>query len=226
MLILAIDTSTSTASVALYDSKKGVIGEINLNIGLNHSETILPIIDNLFNITKYTKDDIDRVVVSIGPGSFTGIRVGVAIAKGMVYGKDIEIVGINELDMLSHTVSKTDKKIVSMIDARKEKVFYAEYRYNDNEIKKISEYKVDFIKNIIENNEEEIIFTGEAAIKYRKKILEYSNNRDIVINNSIGYSRAAILAELGAKKESESVHEIEPYYINKTEAELEKEKSV
>jgi N6-L-threonylcarbamoyladenine synthase len=226
MLILAIDTSTSTASVALYDSKKGVIGEINLNIGLNHSETILPIIDNLFNITKYTKDDIDRVVVSIGPGSFTGIRVGVAIAKGMVYGKNIEIVGINELDMLSHTVSKTDKKIVSIIDARKEKVFYAEYRYNDNEIKKISEYKVEFIKNIIENNEEEIIFTGEAAIKYRKKILEYSNNRDIVINNSIGYSRAAILAELGAKKESESVHEIEPYYINKTEAELEKEKSV
>ncbi|TDT67900.1 tRNA threonylcarbamoyl adenosine modification protein YeaZ [Hypnocyclicus thermotrophus] len=226
MLILAIDTSTNVASVALYDSKKGVIGEINLNIGLNHSETILAIIDNLFNITKYSKDKIDRVVVSIGPGSFTGIRVGVAIAKGIVYGKDIEIVGINELDMLSYTVSKTDKKIISMIDARKEKVFYAEYKYDKSEIKQISEYRVDFIKNIIENSKEEFIFTGDGAIKYREKILEYTNNKGIIINNSTGYSRAAILAELGIKKEAENIHKIEPYYVNKTQAELEKEKKV
>lgn len=86
MLVLAIDTATKIGSVSLFDNKIGVIGELNLYVKVNHSAVIMEMIDNLFKMTKLSIKDVDRVAVTVGPGSFTGIRIGVAVAKGLCYG--------------------------------------------------------------------------------------------------------------------------------------------
>ena len=86
MLVLAIDTATKIGSVSLFDDKIGVIGELNLYVKVNHSAVIMEMIDNLFKMTKLSIKDVDRVAVTVGPGSFTGIRIGVAVAKGLCYG--------------------------------------------------------------------------------------------------------------------------------------------
>ena len=83
MLVLAIDTATKIGSVALYDDKIGVIGEINLYVKVNHSNVIMDVVDSLFKLSGLNIKDVDRIAVTIGPGSFTGIRIGTAIAKGL-----------------------------------------------------------------------------------------------------------------------------------------------
>ena len=85
MVVLGIDASTKTGSVALYDSEIGILSEVNANIRLNHSDSLMSIIDMVFSLAKLKPKDIDRVAVSVGPGSFTGIRVGVGTAKGLAY---------------------------------------------------------------------------------------------------------------------------------------------
>ena len=127
MLVLAIDTSTKIGSVSLYDDKIGVIGELNLYIKVNHSAVIMNMIDNLFKMTKLSIKDVDRVAVSVGPGSFTGIRIGVAVAKGLCYGTKKSIVGINELDLLVQNIEAGEGIVIPLLDARKERVYYSIY---------------------------------------------------------------------------------------------------
>jgi N6-L-threonylcarbamoyladenine synthase len=136
MVILGIDASTKTGSVALYDSEIGILSEINANIRLNHSDSLMSIIDMVFSLAKLKPKDIDRIAVSIGPGSFTGIRVGVGTAKGLAYSIGCDLVGVNELDILAHTVSQTPNKIMSLIDARKGRVYYSAYEYNGDLIER------------------------------------------------------------------------------------------
>ena len=119
MLVLAIDTATKIGSVALYDDKVGVLGELNLYIKVNHSAIIMSMIDNLFKMTKLSIKDVDRIAVTVGPGSFTGIRIGVAVAKGLCYGTNKSIVGINELDLLANNLEAFEGTVVPLIYARK-----------------------------------------------------------------------------------------------------------
>lgn len=127
MLVLAIDTATKIGSVSLYDDKIGVIGELNLYIKVNHSAIIMSMIDNLFKMTKLSIKDVDRVAVTVGPGSFTGIRIGVAVAKGLCYGTSKSIVGINELDLLVQNIEAGEGLVIPLLDARKERVYYSIY---------------------------------------------------------------------------------------------------
>ena len=92
MLILAVDTSTNVGSAALYSSETGLVGEVTLNIKRTHSENIMAAVDYLLKLTEHTINDVDKFAVSIGPGSFTGIRIGVAVVKGLAYstGKTIQ----------------------------------------------------------------------------------------------------------------------------------------
>ena len=150
MLVLAIDTATKMGSVALYDSKIGVIGELNLYVKVNHSAVIMEMIDNLFKMTKLSIKDVDRVAVTVGPGSFTGIRIGVAVAKGLCFGSNRSIVGINELDLVAQEAEAGEGVIVPLLDARKERVYYSIYEKKEG-IKRVSEYKDGEIRDLLES---------------------------------------------------------------------------
>lgn len=224
MLILAIDTSTNIGTVAIYDNKKGIVGEITLNVKQNHSAITMTTIDTLFNLTGIDKKEIDKIAVSIGPGSFTGIRIGVGLAKGLAYALKKPIAGINELDLLANTYSG-DKKVIAMLDARKERVFSGAYRRENNTFILTGEYTAEELENILDGVEDETVFVGDGATAYENIIKEKLGDKSLFIKKSLNISRASLLAELAENKE-DNLFTLEPYYVTKSQAEKEKKKEI
>ncbi|MEG0069109.1 tRNA (adenosine(37)-N6)-threonylcarbamoyltransferase complex dimerization subunit type 1 TsaB [Cetobacterium sp.] len=221
MLILAIDTSTNIGTLALYSSETGVVGEITLNVKQNHSAITMTTLDTLLNLTGVDKKEIDKIAVSIGPGSFTGIRIGVGLAKGLAYALKKPMAGINELDLLAQMYTG-DKKVVAMLDARKERVFCGVYRKENDTFILEGEYMAEELENILENITEETVFVGDGAFIYRELIKNKIGNKAIFVPNSLNISRASMLAEMAINKE-DNLFTLEPYYVTKSQAEREKE---
>ena len=221
MLILAIDTSTNIGSIALYDTEKGVIGEITLNVKQNHSAITMTVLDTLLTISNTDKKDIDKIAVSIGPGSFTGIRIGVGLAKGLAYALKKPIVGINELDLLAN-IYTGDKKVIAMLDARKERVFCGVYKRKNNTFTLENDYLAEELMNILETVTEPTVFVGDGAFIYKDIIRNKLEDKAIFIKNALNIPRASLIAELGQDKE-DNLFLLEPYYVSKSQAEREKE---
>lgn len=225
MLVLAIDTATKIASVALYDDKIGVVGEINLYVKLNHSNVIMTAIDNLFKMTNLKIQDVDKVAVTLGPGSFTGIRIGVAIAKGLVFGTDKKIVGINELDVIAYNAEGREEIVVPLIDARKERVYASSYIFEKEKLKRLTDYVNSDLEDILKELEgKKAIFIGDGAIAYKNIIEEKLKENAFVFSKTSSIPRAVVAAKLACEKEGDNLYTLEPYYVNKSQAEIEKEK--
>ena len=220
MLVLGIDTTTKIASVGLYDDKKGFLGEINLFVKTNHSNVIMSMVDNLFKMTKFNINDVDKIAVSIGPGSFTGIRIGVAIAKGLAFGSKKTIAGINELDMIAN-LANSKGTVVALLDARKKRVYSAIYR-DDEKIVKDEVGELSLVLDKFKNSDEEIVFVGDGAIAYRDIIIEELGEKAKIIDDMTSISRAVILAKMALDRE-DNLYTLEPFYVNKSQAEQEKE---
>ena len=223
MLVLAIDTSTKAGSVALFDDKKGLLGEIIINIDRNHSDTMMKAIDYLFEISKKKIDDLSKIAVTEGPGSFTGIRVGMGIVKGLVFGKNIEVVSMNTLDLLAEEVI-FEGEVVPLIDARKGRVYYSIYEKNTSKTKRISNYMDGELEKILETlKNRKICFTGDASYIYKNEIINIMGENAIFLPESRILPRASILAEKALNLEKVNPIILEPYYHSKTQAEREKE---
>jgi len=222
MLVLAIDTSTKVGSVALFDEKKGLLAELLVNVKTNHSDTIMNAIDYIMNLSDVEVDELDRVAVTLGPGSFTGIRIGIAIAKALVFGKKIEIVAMNTLDLLASEISEKTY-IMPLIDAKKERAYYSFYEKNEG-IDRLIQYKDGELKEFLEEyKDKKIVFTGDGSHNYKNLIVDIMGDNASFLNRSRIVPRAAILAEEGMKLEPVNDVILEPYYHSKTQAEREKE---
>ena len=224
MLILAIDTATKIGSVALYEDKTGIIGEINLYVKVNHSNVIMKAVDSLFDLSGYTIKDVDKIAVTTGPGSFTGIRIGVAIAKGLAYSLKKPIIGINELDVLAETGEEREGLIVPLIDARKERVYYSQYKYENRKLVRKEEYKDGELRDILEKLKgEKVAFIGDGAIVNQELIKEIMGEDNIVFSKVNSIPRAAMAAQMALHHEDDKIYTLEPFYLNKSQAEREKE---
>lgn len=224
MLILAIDTATKIGSVALYEDKTGIIGEINLYVKVNHSNVIMKAVDSLFDLSGYTIKDVDKIAVTTGPGSFTGIRIGVAIAKGLAYSLKKPIIGINELDVLAETGEEREGLIVPLIDARKERVYYSQYKYENRKLVRKEEYKDGELRDILEKLKgEKVAFIGDGAIVNQELIKEIMGEDNIVFSKVNSIPRAAMAAQMALYHEDDNIYTLEPFYLNKSQAEREKE---
>lgn len=225
MLILGIDTSTNVGSVAIYSDTKGILGEITININKTHSENIMVMIDNLFHLTGTTMKDIDKIAVSIGPGSFTGIRIGVAVAKGLACSTNCKIAGINELDIIAKNSTANDIEICSIIDARKERGYYCTFKYENNSLKQLEEYSVGELRPFLEKRKEiKTLYLGDGAINYKNLISEITKENCYFAEKSLTLPRASVLCELAIDKE-DNLYTMEPIYLSKSQAEREKEKT-
>lgn len=161
MKILSIDTSSSICSVAILEDSK-IIKEMHNYSEREHSETLMPMIDELFKSTNLSLDDIGLIACSVGPGSFTGIRIGIATVKAFADAKNIPVVGVNSLEALAFcgvlensTNQKGDGEYVSLIDARNDNVYFAIYKmkkglfsiYKNPEVMQISE-AITYVDNL------------------------------------------------------------------------------
>ena len=193
MLTFAMTTTTKLAGLSLYEKDK-LLGEIHVEMAKTHSTTILEQIDSLLKWTGKKLGEIENVIVSIGPGSFTGVRIAISVVKGLFFGKNVNFYEVNELDALGfqgyynlkiNLENEENVKIYSLIDSRKEKVYCAAYEiFNGkagNRLKLVKNYEVmkldNVIEEIIENkqngeNNKKIYLIGDAVFNYKVKILD------------------------------------------------------
>ena len=156
MKILSIDTSSSICSVAILEDTK-IIKEMHNFSEKEHSETLMPMIDELFKTTNLSLDNIELIACSVGPGSFTGIRIGIATVKAFADAKNIPVVGVNSLEAMAYlgVAQKGDGEYVSILDARNDNVYFAIYKmkkgqfsiYKNPEAMQISE-AITYIDNL------------------------------------------------------------------------------
>ena len=211
MLILGIDTSTKICTCSIFDSENGVIAETSLSVKKNHSNIVMPIIDNLFKISDLTINDIDKIAVAIGPGSFTGVRIALGIAKGLAMALNKPLIAINELDILEAIASGNENEIIPLIDARKERVYY---KYQN---KYVDDYLINLISNFDKNKK--YIFVGDGATNYKNILKDNLGENAIVLSMYNAFPRASILCELALNKEEANIYTLEPEYISKSRAE-------
>lgn len=181
MKILGIDTSAKTSSVGIVEDGK-VVDEVFVNEGLTHSETIMPMIDKLLKQNNISVDDIDAYAVNNGPGSFTGVRIGVAVVKGMAFKDDKDCYEVSTLDSIAYNCIYKDGKVVSCIDARRNQVFNAVYSVSKGKLTKEVNDRSILIKDLYEelkDVEENIYFVGDG----QDKVLDYFSENDMLKEN-------------------------------------------
>ena len=211
MLILGIDTSTKICTCSIFDSENGVIAETSLSVKKNHSNIVMPIIDNLFKISDLTINDIDKIAVAIGPGSFTGVRIALGIAKGLAMALNKPLIAVNELDILEAIASGNENEIIPLIDARKERVYY---KYQNTYI---DDYLINLISSFDKNKK--YVFVGDGATNYENILKDNLGDNAIILPMHNAFPRASVLCELALNKEEANIYTLEPEYISKSRAE-------
>ena len=211
MLILGIDTSTKICTCSIFDSENGVIAETSLSVKKNHSNIVMPIIDNLFKISDLNINDIDKIVVAIGPGSFTGVRIALGIAKGLAMALNKPLIAVNELDILEAIASGNENEIIPLIDARKERVYY---KYQNTYI---DDYLINLISSFDKNKK--YVFVGDGATNYENILKDNLGDNAIILPMYNAFPRASVLCELALNKEEANIYTLEPEYISKSRAE-------
>jgi tRNA threonylcarbamoyladenosine biosynthesis protein TsaB len=227
MLTLAFDTSSKTAAVALLRDDV-VLYDAIINIGLNHSEVLLPAIDYACLQTGVKIDAIDLFACTIGPGSFTGLRIGVSTLKGLMLATGKHAVGVSSLAALALNIGESSKIICSAMDAGRGQVYAAFYRYNENGLlDQIGTDNAVDPREIILDPEQEILFVGDGAIKYADMI---SNNKNIKIHIASAaqhYIRASSVGILGREKynrnELLNSETFVPVYLRSADARVKKD---
>ncbi len=212
MLILGIDTSTKICTSCIFDTEEGIVAETSLLVKKNHSNIVMPIIDNLFKISDLDINDIDKIAVAIGPGSFTGVRIALGIAKGLAMALKKPLIAINELDILEAIGIKANYDyVIPLIDARKERVYY---KYQDS---CKDGYLVDLLNNL--DKEKKYLFVGDGAVNYEHLLKENFETNYITLQKFHNFPRASILCELAIEREESNIYTLEPQYISKSRAE-------
>lgn len=221
MKILSIDTASNLCTVAILENTE-CIKEITVNDARNHSEKIMPVIEQVLNETSLTLKDIDLIVCDKGPGSFTGIRIGVGTVLAFQDSLNIPCIGINALEALAYNIHQ-DGFICSLIDARNNNVYYGLFKHHDNEYSQIGTlaFKTidEAISTLISQIEPNIpiYFVGDGTIANKTLIEENISNCVFTENNDLSsYSLGIAGYKSYIQKGSTSVM---PLYLRKSQAE-------
>ena len=225
MKILAIDTSSAICSVALLENDK-LIDKNEINDGKTHSENLMPLLDELLKRNLCDIKNIDMLACCTGPGSFTGIRIGVATIKPIAEILNIKIASVTSLETLAKNVEKIEdsESIVSLIDARNNQVYCGVF---DNNYNKKEEYFADDINVIINDIKkyEKIICVGNGALLHKELLNKELNYVKFVENNN---QTAENVGKIGYKKFLEdnlyTADTLVPIYLRKSQAERMKNK--
>ena len=226
MRVLAGDTSTSVNTVAIVDGDQ-VLAETVVECGRTHTERLLGTIDWVLDQAGMTLDALDVLAVSIGPGSFTGLRVGLATWKGLAAGAGLGLIGVPTLDAMTRVCVFTDVIVCPLLDAKMGEVFGATYAFTAGERRKLTEDLACPVDDILAKLEGEVVFLGDGAEKYRADI-ERQMGKAVFLPGPLSVPRAAAVAsearalfEAGVSTDPASVS---PVYLRKSQAEEARDK--
>jgi len=228
MKILSVDSSSVTASVAITENGK-IVSEKFINNGLTHSQTLMPMVENVINESGVSVKDIDLFAITNGPGSFTGVRIGVALVKGIAFGKDLPCVSVSTLDALAENLRGLEGIIVPCMDARRSQVYTATYRCTSGNLEKLTEDRAipltELAADLGAYSGEKIYLTGDGY-KGAKSALEQmgiavENTPELLIAEN-AYSVAVTAKKKHDKGEVTSDLAIAPTYLRMPQAERER----
>ncbi len=227
MIVLAIETATEVGSLCIYDSQRGLLAELTLGPVVRHSQALMTGVDFLLKQTGIDIMEIDFYAVSVGPGSFTGLRVGLSTAKGLAFGTGRPIVEVPTLEAMALTRVPERRFICPMLDARKKEVYGAVFRWDGRGLERLLSETVGPVEDILKAIPGECVLLGSGAQVYRERIINYLGDRADFVpseqNCPLARSVAALglsLAEHSERRKDPEV--VVPLYIRPSEAELKK----
>ena len=225
MSILAIDTATQVSSVAVASADK-LSAELTMQARLTHSETLMPHIEQVLKMASVKKEELEGLAVSIGPGSFTGLRIGLAAAKAMAYALRLPIVGVSTLKALAYHYPVPGVRIVSLLDAQKGNAYVESYDWEQGELVVKQEVTVLPIKEILPACGETgrpTVLLGDVAARRIRGRMELPQNVTVAPPYLV-MPRAACVAALGLQElaagRRDNIMDMEPMYIRRSEAEV------
>ena len=221
MKILAADTSTTVITVAVCDSDR-VLGETAVNADRKHSERLLDTVDWLLDECGLVLDEIDALAISNGPGSFTGLRVGVAAWKGLAFGQNKPLIAVPTLDAMTRLGIFENILVCPLIDAKMGQVFGSIYSFTSGVRSKLVPDKVCAVEDLLDGLAENLIVLGDGAIRYKKEILAIDPNVKFAAAQC-NYPRASCVAFEAAALLSNGIQtsadSVSPIYLRKSQAE-------
>ncbi|MCK5812021.1 MAG: tRNA (adenosine(37)-N6)-threonylcarbamoyltransferase complex dimerization subunit type 1 TsaB [Clostridiales bacterium] len=215
MLIFACDTSLASASVCLIKDDK-VVSELFINNNKKHAKTFMPLVLELFKKVPYEVTDVDYFAVSSGPGSFTGLRIGLSSVKAMAYALSKPMVMVPTLDVLAKQSQQEKATMCPMIDARNDQVYTAIYspeRQTD-----YMGIHIDKVITLLQNTDQKIILSGDGA-KMHFDYLQSKLPNQITIKDEHEFPRASICGFLSVKYDKIEATEAVPFYLRPSQAE-------
>ncbi|WP_339229780.1 tRNA (adenosine(37)-N6)-threonylcarbamoyltransferase complex dimerization subunit type 1 TsaB [Oceanobacillus sp. FSL K6-2867] len=221
MNILAIDTSNQVLGVSLLKDDQ-IIGEMTTNLSKNHSVRLMPAIEKLIKEVSLKPEDLGKIVVAKGPGSYTGVRIGVSTAKTMAWALNIPIVGVSSLEVLSYQGRFFDGVICPFFDARRGLVFTGLYQWKNNQLELVSEEKNLLMENVLHTLQEQktdVLFLSPDIAVYKEMIKQTLGERAIIPEGPYHIPQAGHLGLAGLTKNSEPAHTLTPNYLRLAEAE-------
>ena len=218
MKILSITTSSNVCSVSILENTS-LIYTLDSNTGRTHSENLMPMINEIFKRTNLSLSDINLIVCDIGPGSFTGIRIGIATIKAFSDSLSIPCVGISSLEGLAYNI-KTDGYICSIVDRKHNNCYFALYELNNGICKQIIEPQSASIEDTLlklNNYNLPITFVGDGAEIFHDNILKWQSNSLFVTDNLLNSFNIGV-AGLNKYNSDSKVIDVLPLYLKESDA--------
>lgn len=229
MKIIAIDASGIAGSVA-YMKDGQLIGEYYICHKLTHSETIMPMLEHLKELINIDLEEVDAIAVTSGPGSFTGLRIGVATAKAMALALNVPVIGVPTLDVMAHNMAYTDSLICPIMDARRNQVYTSIYKWNEEILERINDHEAIDMGELLDKFKQlegNIIFVGDGIDVFRGQITDSLGERAKFAPSFLKMQRASTLGHIACmeyeKGNVEDADLFAPIYLRKSQAERELE---
>ncbi len=223
MHVLAIETSTSHSSVAIVDQQR-VIASAGLGIPRRHGEFVAPAIRFCLDQAGLTSDRLTGVAVGLGPGLFTGLRVGIATAQSLAASLHLPTVGLSSLDVLAFQVRYAPGLTCAVIDARRRELYWALYRSAPGGVQRQTELRlgnVDQLTADLESQGEDVLVVGDGALAYRSELEDVDVQ---VAGPEAAWPDAAVLGELAVprfeREETQRPTDLQPIYLRDADAQL------
>jgi len=228
MRIIAVDSSGLVATVAVVEDDS-MIAEYTINYKKTHSQTLMPMLDEIIKMTDIDLSTIEAIAVAAGPGSFTGLRIGSATAKGMGLALNIPVIGVPTVDALAYNLWDTGKIICPIMDARREQVYTGIYEFEDGEYKVLEPQMAVSVKELIDKLNaigREVIFLGDGVPVYKELIDSLAKVPVSYAPAHMSRQRAGAVGVLGIKLYKEGKYETaaehKPEYLRLSQAERER----
>ncbi len=223
MKILAIDTTTRFMCIGIYDD--GKIYEYSLELGHKQSSLLIPGIKRILGALKWRIEDIDYFACGLGPGSFTGIRVGLSAIKGLAWAVDKPIIGISTLDIIAANVIADDVRVVPVIDAKRNLIYCSVYKNNHSGLKRVTPYMLLSLDELVKRIKPNSIILGDALGLYKQELLKRIS-RVTALDKDYWYPKPrniiALALEKIKDKKINTAFDLKPVYLYPKECQIKK----